>query len=627
MTLETLLDNARECVADALARLGLSYEDFAVRPSARPGFGDVSCNAAFLVAHQSGRAPRDLALEIAGACRPAGLIERIEAHDSGHINFFADATALAESVICHSTSEPRYAVDVGQGEYVTIEHTSVNPNKALHIGHMRNVVVGDSISRILDSTNHRVRVLNYVDDLGLQVAQLVMGFVRLGFPESAPEGTKFDHYCGDTVYVGVTKKLEDDSELMQEVARISKSMEDASSQEAGIAGRVSRAVLRAQLETCWRVGASYDCLNFESHIVSSGLWDKIFKDLRDASLITLATGGKNDGCWVVPGSGGEDEKILVRSNGTATYIAKDIPYAAWKLGKVCDPFAYERYDADQHTKKLFQTAPGSSKDRPPEPAPGRVITIIDSRQTRLQKIIALLMEHFFGVARGSYIHLAYESVSLSAETATRLGRQTGGRSVHMSGRSGLYVSADSVLDMLSLRARTETEARNPKMRPSEISRISEQIAVGTMRYEMIRQDLDKAIVFDLGRSLRLDGDTASYMQYSHARAVRILEKAGAHDVAPDYATLDGVHERNLIGIIGSLGIALRDAATNLSPKVIARYSHDLTVAFNAFYEHVRVVDGKGGEAAVAARIMLVKSFIKTLEYALDLIGIPLPSRM
>lgn len=601
--------------------------DFIVEPSARPGFGDVSCNVAFLVAKTAHRAPRDIAIEIAGVCKTDTLIEHVEAHNSGHINFFANIGALNESVITSTLRTPCCAIDVGHNIQVTIEHTSVNPNKALHIGHMRNVVLGDVISRILANTNHRVRVLNYIDDLGLQVAHLVMGFTQFGFSESAPEGKKFDHYCGDDVYVDVMKKIKEKPELKDDAGKILEAMEDDATAEAKIANRVSRKILGAQLDTCWRIGVTYDCLNFESHIIHSGMWDDIFAKLKASSIIKLETQGDNAGCWIVPGSGDSDDKVLVRSNGTATYIAKDIPYAAWKLGKMPDPFKYESYAIAQPGHKLLQTALDGHGDDAPAFVPDRVITVIDSRQTRLQTIITQLLEKFFDVSKDDYLHLAYESVTLSAQTAEQLGMQTDGRNVQMSGRSGLYVNADSVLDTLQERARTETAKRNPEMSDDELDKISKQIAVGVIRYEMIRQDLDKIITFDLNRSLRLDGDTSSYLQYSHARASRILEKIGESTATPDYAALCGAHERELVRTIGTMGIAIHDAATNLSPKVIARHSHELTVAFNAFYEHVRVIGSDEAESVSAARVALVKSFKTVLEYELGLLGIPLPSKM
>ncbi len=627
MSYADLLDHASKSVAGALRELGIDNDDYTVEIPSKPGFGDVSCNVAFLAAKAAHRAPREIAVDIAKECRPTDLIERIEAHGSGHINFFANVPALNRSVITSALDGGSFAVDVGHGSKVAIEHTSVNPNKALHIGHMRNVVIGDVISRILKSTNHRVRVLNYVDDMGLQVAELVLGFAELGFSESDTGGKRFDQYCGDVVYVKASEKIKADPALKAKSMEILEAMEDQATDLAQTASRISHKILRSQLDTCWRIGARYDCLNFESHIVRSGMWARIFADLQKGSMVRLETEGKNAGCWIVPGSAPEDDKVLVRSNGVATYIAKDIPYAAWKLGKIPDPFGYEPCAQEQPDVPLLQTSLSAPEGAGADLQSDRVITVIDSRQTRLQTIITALLAKFFGATKQDYVHLAYESVTLSAETAAQMGQQTGGKNVQMSGRSGLFVNAVAVLDMLQERARAETLRRNPEMGADELDRVSEQIAVGAMRYEMIRQDLDKVITFDLASSMRLDGDTSSYIQYAHARAVRILQKADRPGGGADYASLCGAHERDLVRAIGTLGLSLRDSAVNLSPKVVARYARDLTVAFNAFYEHVRVIGSSEADPVTVARIELVDSFRAALAYALGLLGIPAPPRM
>ena len=628
MTLDALVAEARRSVGTALSSLGLAEARHDVEPSARRGLGDVSSNVAFLLARTEGRPPPAIASDIARACPAGGLIARVEAHASGHVNFLADATALARKTVESALLEGYCSADVGHGQRVTVEHTSVNPNKALHIGHMRNVIVGDAVARILEATNHEVCTLNYVDDSGLQVANLMIGFSDLGFAESPESGQKFDAYCGDTVYVGAMGRIDADEGLRRKAAETLARIEQGGTDEARQAEALTRRVLDAQLETCWRVGARYDCLNFESHILRSGMWGEIFSLLKESGAVRLETAGKNAGCWTVPGAeDGDDDKVLVRSDGTATYMAKDIPYAAWKLGLVDDPFGYVPHATAQPGRELRCTALGGGRGLEGRFSSPRVITVIDSRQSRLQSIIASLLDRFFGVGEGRYVHLAYESVTLSAETASGLGLQTGGKPVQMSGRRGLYVSADSVLDSLAARAMEETSRRNAGATGAELRPIAEQIAVGALRYEMVRQDLDRAVTFDLARSLSLEGDTAAYLQYAHARAVRVLERAGAGHGEADYGALGGQHERALVMAIGSLGAALRGAASSLSPKTLARYAHGLAVEFNSFYEHVRVTDGEGGAGATAARVALVRAFCATLEGTAGILGIPMPGRM
>ena len=336
----------------------------------------------------------------------------------------------------------------------------------------------------------------------------------------------------------------------------------------------------------------------------------------------------------------------MRSNGTATYVAKDIPYAAWKLGLVPDPFAYEEYGQSGGARqpggrRLVRTVlrEGGAGGGGPSPFSGSTsIAVIDSRQSRLQEIVSGVVGGIgAGGGRGrggerggaaDHRHLSYESVTLSAATAESLGIETGGRAAQMSGRRGLYVSAESILAMLRERVRTETLKRNGGLGGDELERIADAVAVATLRYEMVKQDLDKVIAFDAAKSLSLEGDTASYIQYAYARAARVSEKAGrAPDMdAADFGALAGERERALVRAIGMLDVRVAEAAANASPKVIARYCRDLAVVFNGFYEHVRVIDAS--DAALSnSRLCLVASFMSALKKALGLIGIDAPSRM
>jgi len=344
------------------------------------------------------------------------------------------------------------------------------------------------------------------------------------------------------------------------------------------------------------------------------------------NLIEFEDEGKNKGCWVIRGENKEEDKVIVRSNGTATYIAKDIPYAAWKLGLIDDPFHYQKYEKEQPNSRVLWQTTLDSNDSVQNFTGQKVITVIDSRQARLQKIITSLMAKFKSVP-DAYVHLGYESVTLSSETAKILGLDTDGKQAQMSGRKGLYVSADSVYDMLKEKTKDETKKRHNDMDSSDVEQIAHNVSVGTLRYEMIKQDLDKIIAFDLTKSLSLDGDTAPYIQYTHARAARILEKSKrAPSIDVDFSLLKEPSEINLIKTIGLFDMQVRDAANNLSPKVIARYCHDLAVAFNSFYEHVKVLE-LGDESLENSRLCIVDSFKITLVKALDLLGIVAPNRM
>ena len=628
MTFQSIIDEIDNNLKKILEGFSISNLNFSVEV-AKPGFGDVSSNISFLLAKELKKSPKDIAQILSekySQCTST-LVLKSEAHPSGYLNFFADWTKLSELILSESYLDTYGDVDIGNNSNIIVEHTSVNPNKALHIGHIRNIVVGDIVSRILSKANYKVNVLNYIDDSGLQVADIIVGFKHLGFSEEPPNGKKFDHYCGDDVYVKTTQKYELDSTLEDVRKNTLKELEDGDSETAAFGDVITRKVLASQLETCWNLNVAYDCLNFESQIIRSGLWTKIFEKLKEMNLIEFENDGKNVGCWVIRGDGKEEDKVIVRSNGTATYIAKDIPYAAWKLGLLADPFYYQKYDSLQpNSKILWQTTLNDIDTVPQNFTAQKVVTVIDSRQERLQKIITTLMEKFNSIPN-SYIHLGYESVTLSSETAKTLGLDTDGKQAQMSGRKGLYVSADSVCELLKQKIIEETKKRHPEMNDDEIEKIAQSVSIGTLRYEMIKQDLDKIITFDLAKSLSLAGDTAPYIQYAYARASRILEKSGdTPTINVDFSLLQEKSELELIKIVGLFNLQVRDAANNFSPKVISRYCHDLAVAFNSFYEHVKVLESDNDDLK-SSRICLVNSFNLTLEKALGLLGIDAPHRM
>ncbi len=628
MTFKSIIDEIENNLNKILGDLSISDVKFTVEP-AKLGFGDVSSNVSFLLSKQLKKNPKDIAEMLSekyDSCSST-LVLKSEAHPSGYLNFFANWEKLNHLILAEAHLPEFGDVDIGKNSTIVVEHTSVNPNKALHIGHVRNIIIGDCISRILQKANYKVNVLNYVDDSGLQVADIIVGFKHLGFDPEPPDGKKFDHYCGDDVYVKTTEKYESDSSLEEIRKNVLQELEDGNSETAKFADTITRKVLANQLETCWNLSVSYDCLNFESQIIRSGLWSKIFEKLKEMSLIEFENEGKNARCWVIRGDGKKEDKVIVRSNGTATYIAKDIPYAAWKLGLLDDPFHYEKYEKKQpNSRVLWQTSLNESDSSSQNFTGDKVITVIDSRQARLQKIITFMMGKFKSIP-DAYVHLGYESVTLSSETAKILGLNTDGKQAQMSGRKGLYVNADSVYDLLKKKTIEETTKRHPKMDSSEIEKIAHNVSVGTLRYEMIKQDLDKIIAFDLTKSLSLDGDTAPYIQYTHARAVRILEKSERTvSIDVDFSLLKEQSELDLIKTIGLFDIHVRDATNNLSPKVIARYCHDLAVSFNSFYEHVKVLE-LGDESLENSRLCIVDSFKITIEKALDLLGIVAPDRM
>jgi arginyl-tRNA synthetase len=631
MTFRLFKDEVRRMVEQALADGGYTKVDFDLSEPPQKEFGDLSCNVGFLLAKPLKRAPAKIAAELADALRPRIKGTYISSAETagGHINFKADYSRLSPATLAQTLKTPEnYGYpDSGQGRHIVIEHTSVNPNKALHVGHMRNVIIGDTLYRIMKATNHRATVLNYVDDSGLQVADIVVGFKFAGFPVEPAKKQKFDHYCGDEVYVKINEMYEKDTRLAEKRKLVLKEIEDGKSEIARFATEITHRVLNEQLKTCWRMKALYDLLNFESHIVASKLWSKAFELLKKEKITHFEEEGKNKGCWVIEAKD-EEDKILVRSDGTATYIAKDIPYAAWKLGLVEDPFSYREFVGQWDGSTLYATTLGGKPASKKFNGGERVITIIDSRQSRLQRIVSQVLSKI-GAGTREYFHLGYEAVTLSSDTAKAFGIDIGDRQfMHMSGRKGIYVNADYVLDTLHAKAYEEVKTRNPSFTEELLHATAEEIAISAIRYNMIKQDLDKIITFDVKESLSLEGDTGPYLQYAYARSQRILEKSGQDVAGSNFAFDRLTHESEitLIKEIAKLDLVVEDAAKSLSSKSLARYAYNLATTFNFFYEKVPVL--KEGDADVRmARLALVKAFGIALKNALDVLGITALDRM
>ncbi len=666
MTLRVLIQEVRELVYSALKSVGYPIIEFDVSEPPQKAFGDLSCNVAFLLSKHLKKPPPKIAMELAEALR-----QRIQDNSyilsmnpaGGHINFKANYARLAPATLSQALSDPDIYgyLNFGQDTHVVIEHTSVNPNKALHVGHMRNVIIGDTLYRIMRATNHRTTVLNYIDDSGVQIADIVVGFKFAGFPVTPPiKNQKFDQYCGDEVYVKINDMYEKDPRLAEKRKLVLKEIEEGKSEIARFAMDITLRVLQEQLKTCWRMKARYDLLNFETHIVGSKLWSKAFELLKRNGIAKYETEGKNKGCWVIVGGNEEEEqqqdedgngekkkeeedKVLVRSDGTATYIAKDIPYAAWKLGIVEDPFAYQKYAKQWDGSTLYTTilADGASRrmrrsvDKKFNGGE-RVITIIDSRQSRLQRIISQVLSKI-EVSGGDdeghkYFHLSYEAVTLSSNTAKEFGIDIGNRHfMHMSGRKGIYVNADYVLDALHAKAYKEAKNRNPAFSDQQLNKIADEISISAIRYNMIKQDFDKIITFDIEESLSLEGDTGPYLQYAYARSQRILEKSEEQAIVlrrTNFAFERLTHESEiaLIKEISKLDLVVENAVKSLRLKLLAHYAYNLAMTFNLFYEKVPVLREKDNEVRMA-RLGLVKAFGITLKNTLELLGITALDRM
>ncbi|MEE8132912.1 MAG: arginine--tRNA ligase [Nitrososphaerales archaeon] len=637
MVFKLLINEVISLLNDALGRLNYKGVDFSVDEPPRPDLGDVYSNIAFQLSKPLMRKPPEIAREIYEKVvkpylntKKDSMISSAEAHPAGYLNFRANYAKLTYETLSRTNTFEKGVIDIGRNKRVLLEHTSVNPNKALHIGHIRNVVIGDCLYRILQYTNHNIYVLNYIDDSGLQVADIIVAFKFANF--SIQSDKKFDHYCGNELYVKVNEMYEQNTSLVEKRRYVLKEIEKPDSEIAGFARELTSRVLNEQLRTCWRLKVRYDCLNFESQIIQSRLWTKVLEELEDKDIVKVENDleSKYFGCLVIKAGLEGDEKVLLRSDGTATYIAKDIPYAAWKIGLVEDPFTYYKYTMQFDNTTLLATKLNASKG--PNPgfhAADLAITVIDARQSRLQNIISKVLAKL-GASSGQYIHLSYEVVALSNDTAKTLGIEIGEKQfAHMSGRKGIYVNADNVLDALHQTSYEATKLRNPDADNAWLERVAESIAKAAIRYSMVKQDLDKTITFDIKESLNLEGDTGPYLQYAHARACRIIEKSMDPLMTIDYnlaSILNTGHEISLIKDLSKFEMHLEDAALNLSPKSIARYAYSLTTKFNAFYEKVPVLH-ETNEEVRKARLILVNSFIATIRAALNLLGIDALEKM
>src|SRR5919202_298701 len=640
MTFRYVSDEIHKAIVSGLKKLGYhdpardQLQKFGITEPSRKECGDLACNVAFQLSKRYKKRPFEIASEIVDkelkphiadkqrTGKNSSFILSVETHPSGYINFRINFAKLAETTLNSALDDPNFGfLDLGQNKRIMIEHTSVNPNKALHIGHIRNMVIGDSLFRLMRATNHNTTVLNYIDDSGLQVADIIVGFKFAGFPvepsvidnnnvdddkshtDSSRKNTlaiKYDHYC-DEVYVKVNELYQTHKSLEEKRQLVLSEIEKGTSEIAKFSSEITTRVLKDQLKTAWRMKTRYDLLNFESQIIHSKLWMKSFELLKERGISQLETSGKNIGCWILKVQG-EDDKVIVRSNGTTTYIAKDIPYAAWKLGLVHNPFSYYVFTQQWDNTSLWATTLPDGYNNHidsrshPEFGPANIaITITDVRQDRLQRIISKVLDELH-TNGNKYYHLGYESVSLSSETAKTLGLNLGEKKkfVHMSGRKGINIDADYVLDQLHLKAKEEIKKRNSEISAELSEQIAEEIAVSALRYNLIKQDLGKMITFDISESLNLEGDTGPYLQYAYARSLHILQKSD-HDYSQrKYELLTSEPEHRLIKELAKFDIVLEQAVKNLDPRLIAKYAYTLATEFNLFYEKVPVLREKDG---------------------------------
>jgi len=615
-----ILNKIKDCL-----KIDCNIEQFIFIPQ-NPNYGDISCKIPFHIAKEINGNAKEIAEKIVSSANSIDIFEKVEALN-GYINFYYEYKNLCD-ILLPLINEEYGKCNIGNGKKVLIEHTSVNPNKALHIGHVRNACIGDSIARILKFCGYNVQTANYIDDTGTQVADIIVGFYFLNYPKEVD--MKFDQYCGDKIYVEVNKMYEKNKDLIEKRKFIMKKIEEGNNEISKLAEETVDKVLKAQYETLFKLNIFHDIQNKESDILKYKFWEIAFNQLKEKNYLIYEEEGKNKGCWVLNISNFDKFKnlknpneVLVRSDGTILYAGKDIAYAMWKHGLLNADFNYKPFLIKPNGEILWTTC---SKDEGIEhPEFGKCdisINVIDVRQSYEQEIVKYALQ-IISEDKKEYIHKAYEVVSLSKETAKQLGINIDKKIVHMSGRKGLYVNADKILDLLIKKAYEETKKRNKNESEEWIKRVSEKIAISALRFELTKVDPNKIIVFDIDEALKIEYKTGPYLLYTYARAKSILSKAKEWE----YESIDNlnIYEKNIIKKLIEFPRIVKASARNLLPSLICNYLNNLALSFNLFYEKIPVLKAKNEEKNF--RLTLIEKTAIVLKNGLNLIGIETLERM
>jgi arginyl-tRNA synthetase len=606
MDMKTHLQTA---VNDALTQLGAGGVDVAIQDVPEDKPGDYGTPVAFLLAKTLRKNPAQIAQDIVSQLKLPQGVAKAEAVGP-YINFFVDAGAFVKSVIESDMTLPK------QDKKVIVEHTSVNPNKEAHIGHLRNIVLGDSIARILKATGYTVEVQNYIDDTGRQAAESLYAIDY--FKAVYDNAQKYDHWLGE-LYVKLQKAKETDGEKIEAGVR-----EVMHRLERGELREEVAKIVRSQLQTYYSVGAEYDLLVWESDVVHCGFLQQGLAILQQSDYVSKPTEGKYEGATIIdvsefiPGLE-EPNVVLVRSDGNAMYVAKDIGYHYWKMGTFTG-LMFKAFEKQPSGKMLYTSAPDGELH--PDGlifAEADVINVIDVRQEHEQQIVNAALKMSDYSRDHKHYHLAYQVVKLEGED--------------MSGRKGITVAIDDALAEAIKRVKAVMEEKNPDL--AKVDHIAKQIAVGALRFGMVKSESRREIDFRWEQALSLQGDSAPYVQYAHARACSILRAAKAEGISSDKADFSklGSLEVKLLQIVSKLPDVTQFAARDLAPHSIAQYCLDLANAWNSYYNH-KGADGRPDTPVLKAetglreaRLAVVEKVKETLAASLLLLGIEAPEEM
>ncbi len=627
--------------------------------------GEYALTFCFELAKKLRKAPRKIAEEIVANIGPIPGIERLEVAGGGYINARVDRAQLAKKIVSGSTES------APTGEKILVEHTSINPNKAAHIGHLRNAILGDTFVRLLRADGRHVDVQNYIDNTGVQVADVVVGLMYLEkkskgeierlITDPAPRGNQpIDYYCWD-LYAKVSGWYELSPENKQTRLKMLHEIEAGNNEAAEIADILSTAILRRHLETMQRLGIYYDFLPRESEILSLHFWDLAFAQLKEKGVLYLEMEGKNKGCWVMKRAGtkaadseaaeqsgpDEDAKIIVRSNGTVTYVGKDIAYHLWKFGLLGRDFGYRRFfhyaPNPDYPKghEVWISAKSGEADHPHFGGVSAIYNVIDARQADPQNnVIEALRLLGYAEQAAHYTHLSYEMVALTPRCAAELGydllEEDKARAfIEVSGRKGFGVKADDLLDALIASAKREVDLRRTEIADEERHTIAQHVAIGALRYFMLKFTKNSVIAFDFKEALSFEGETGPYCQYSVVRAGNIFRKAGAD---PDAILRENIDLENIVTgsenddiwslwlTAAKLGLIIDQSIATSEPAYLAKYAFQLAQGFNNFYHrhHILTEADESRKKALLATAAIAR---RELIRALGVMGITAPSVM
>ena len=610
--------------------------------------GEYALPLAFELAKKLRKAPRRIAEEVVSGIGQIPGFEKLEIAGAGYINARVNRAELAASV----ASDRKQSFPAPAGK-VLVEHTSINPNKAAHVGHLRNAILGDSFVRLLRFAGREVDVQNYIDNTGVQVADVVVGFLQLAKKsraevEQLADQPRFDYYCWD-LYARVSQWYEQDKQNLQARVQALHAIEQGGNETAQIADLISIAILRRHLETMDRLDIEYDFLPRESEILHLHFWDAAFEKLKSAGVLTYESEGKNQGCWVMRRAGTtqtaadpevseEDQKVIVRSNGTVGYVGKDIAYHLWKFGLLGRDFGYRRFYKYPNQHDCWISTTNGQPEHPHFGDVAEIYNVIDARQSEAQNtVIEAVRALGYHQQADHYTHFSYEMVALTPRCAAELGYQLSEEDqarayIEVSGRKGFGVKADDLIDTLIASAKKEVDARHPELNDAERREIATKIAIGALRYFMLKFTKNSVIAFDFREALSFEGDTGPYAQYAIVRATNIFHKGGIdpESYSPgecDFAKyLDANDIWELWLSASQTSYVIDQCIATAEPAYLAKHAFQLAQLFNYFYHQHPILSesDEGRKRFLLATVAVVR---RELTRVLAVLGIEAPRAM